>query len=206
MTLSEAQINEKIQEEGAIRVLATFEVAGKPKKHVEETLTTYIDKLKEDEAIDVLNVHREKAVELEDEESFFSAFAEVEMLLAELEDLLHLCINLMPASVEILAPDYFEFEARELQNWNNDLLSRLHEIAQTVRTERQKAAYLNKNIHGLLINFVHVLLVSGPKGKEELARMTGVDAQGMDKLLNDMKEQELVREEDGKWVLHKQQK
>ena len=58
MALSELEINEKIEEDGMLRVLVTFEVAGKPAKHVDNTLDTYVDKLKEDKAIHFLNVHR----------------------------------------------------------------------------------------------------------------------------------------------------
>ena len=206
MTLSELEINEKIEEEGALHVLVTFEVAGKPQEHVEQTLTTYIEKLKEDKSIHVLDVHREEAIELEDEEGFFSAFAEVKMLLRDAEDLTHLSINLMPASVEILAPDRFSFEARELQNWNNDLLSSLHEIAQKMREEKQKSAYLNKNMHALLQNFVNVLLVNGPKSEEQLSRMVGVEKKGIQNVMKDLKKRGVARKEGDEWVLSEQEK
>lgn len=207
MTLSEAEINEKIEEEGAVRVLVTFEVAGKPKSHVDETLTLYTDKLKEDKAVNVLDIHREKAIELEDEdEGFFSAFAEVEMLLADLEDLTHISVNLMPASVEVLAPEKFSFEARDMQNWTNDLLSRLHEIAQQVRTEKQRAAHLNKNMRALMQNLVRILLINGPKTEQELSRLTGIESKVIQRVMKDMQEQQTARKEDDKWVLHEKEK
>lgn len=207
MTLSEAEINEKIEEEGALRVLVTFEVAGKPKSHVNETLTLYMDKLKEDKAIDVINIHREKAIELEDEdEGFFSAFAEVEMLLATLEDLTHLSVNLMPASVEVLAPERFDFEARDMQNWTNDLLSRLHEIAQQVRAEKQRSAHMNKNMRALMQNLVRILLLNGPKSEEELSRLTGIESTVISRVMEDMQKQEVASKEGDKWVIQEKAK
>jgi hypothetical protein len=205
MKLSKAEINERV-EEGALHILVTFEVAGKPKKHVEETLSIYIKKLDEDKSITVLNVHKEAANELEEEEGYFSAFAEVEMLIKDLEDLLHLCINLMPASVEILAPDNFSFEAREMQNWSNDLLSRLHEIAQNMRVETQKSAYLNNSMRALLQNFIHVLLVSGPKNEEQLTRMTGVEPTSIKKILEELKDKKILTQEKDTWMIHEPQK
>lgn len=208
MSLSEAEINEKIQEEGAIRILATFEVAGKPKKHVEDTLTTYVDKLQEDKSVTVLDTHRGDAIELEDEDNkgFFSAFAEVEMLLKDAEDLIHLSINLMPASIEVLAPDRFEFEAREMQGWTNDLLSRLHEISQSIRAEKQKVAYLNKNTRALVQNLITVLLLNGPKTTEQITRMSGVEQKNITRILESLSEKDVVSQEGEKWVLNKQAK
>lgn len=206
MTLSDAEITERIQEEGALRSLITFEVAGKPKQHVEQTLSTYIDKLKEDKALDVLDVHREDAIELEDEDGFFSAFSEVEMLLPDLESLTHLCVNLMPASVEILEPDEFRFAARNVQNWSNDLLSRLHEIAQQLRSERQKTNYLNKNIHALLQNMITILLANGPKDDAMLSKLTGVEQEKLTGVLESLREQEIISKEEDQWILNSSHK
>ena len=206
MSLTEEEITERIQEDGALRSLITFEVAGKPQEHVEQTLDTYIEKLREDKALDVLDVHKEDAIELEDEEGFFSAFAEVEMLVPDLESLTHLCVNLMPASVEILAPDEFRFQARDVQNWSNDLLSRLHEIAQQLRAERQKNRYLNKNTQNLLQNMITILLANGPKDDEMLARLTGVKQEKIAQLLEQLDEQDIISKEGDKWILNSSQK
>ena len=206
MALSDKEIRMQIEEEKKIHVLITFEMVGKPKEHVEETLQTYTKKLEEDPNVVLINSDIEEAVELEDEKGFFSAFSEVEMLLPNMESLTSICVNLMPASIEILGPDSFTFEAREIMNWENDLLARLHEISQTLRAERQKTAYLAKNMHALIHNTISVVLASGPRTLEDLSRLTGIPAERLEKDLADMKEKGVVQEEEDVWQLKPQNK
>ncbi len=206
MSISKAEINEKI-EEGWIRCLVTFEIVGKPKEHVEQTIELYIQKILEDKAIHVIDTHKEEATELEDEnEGFFSAFCEIEMLLKNVESIMHLSINLMPASIEILEPSEFSFSGLDLQNWSNDLLSRLHEIAQQVRNEKQKSTYVQKTLFSLIENFVVVLLGTGPKKAIELSKLTGIEEKKVEEILSDMKEKGHVLKEGENWILQRKEK
>ncbi|MFT4250815.1 MAG: hypothetical protein ACMXYD_05635 [Candidatus Woesearchaeota archaeon] len=204
MALSEKEIRLQIEEEKKIHVLITFEMVGKPRKHVEETLQTYTKKLQEDPNVVLINSDIAEAAELEEEKGFFSAFSEVEMLLPNMESLTSICVNLMPASIEILGPDSFTFEAREIMNWENDLLARLHEISQTLRAERQKTTYLVKNMHALIHNTISVVLAGGARDLEDLSRLTGVPSERLEKDLAAMKEKGVVTEDEGVWQLKPQ--
>jgi CRP-like cAMP-binding protein len=206
MGLSEKQITEKVEDEGAIRVLVTFEMVGKPQQHVEDTLQTYVTKIKEDPNIDLIDVETADAQELEEEEGFFSAFSEIEMLVPQLESITSLSVNLMPASIEILAPDHFTFNARQAMNWQNDLLARLHEISQQLRGERQKVRYLSKNMAALIQNTVTLLLANGPKTTEQLAQLTGIPAERLAQNLAQYQENNIITQEGDKWQLSSNKK
>jgi hypothetical protein len=200
MTLSESEIQERI-EEGHIRCLITFEVAGKPKEHVDKTLEEFIEKLKQEKALTVIETHVEEAAELEEEEGFFSAFAEVDMLLKQLESLTSLSINMMPASVEILEPGNFKFPASKMQNWLNDMISQLHTISTGLRTEKQRVKHLSLNMGSLLRNFIAVLLAQSSRDSETLARITGVPAADLGPILEQMEKEGHVKKEGEDWIL-----
>lgn len=188
-------------EEGWIHCLVVFEVAGKPQKHVDDTLTAFMDQLKQEKALLLKSIDQQPAQELEDEKEFFSAFAEVELLGRSLESLSGLAFNYTPASIEILAPDELKSSARQLQNWLNDLLSKLHATSQELREERQKLRYASQNIANLIQNTITILLASGAKSTVELARLTGAPEESAKRVLEQMREQKIVKEEDEKWTL-----
>lgn len=199
MSLTKDEIEEKI-EQGAIHCLVVLEIAGKPKEHVEKSLEEYIAMLEKEEAVTMLNIDKHEAAELEGEnEGFFSAFAELEMIVPQAQSLVSLAVNLTPASIEILAPDEFHFTALDFQNWTNDVLSQAHTIAQSYREVRQQNAYLNKNLMSLTQNMMQVLLASGAKSSADLAKLSGLKEEAVAKVLGQMQENSLVEEVDGTW-------
>jgi len=206
MTLSNSEIQERI-DEGAIRCLVTLEVAGKPPEHVEKSLSDYLKQLNDEKKLDVLHVEQESAIELEgDNEGFFSAYAEVEMLVPSLDAVTQIAFLYTPASIEILEPEDLNMESRDLQNWINDLLSHLHTVALELRGERQKGIHLNESIVRLLQNFVSVLLTTGPKDAETLRRMTGLELEPITRILNKLKEEKVISEDNGTWTLNSSKK
>lgn len=199
MEITKQEVQDRV-DEGQIHALVTFEVAGKPKDHVEKTLTGFVSEIRKEKNVALVKVHQEEAAELE-EEGFFGAFAEAELVLPSFETLTALCFNYSPASIEILSPDMFRLEARDVMNWSNDLLSKLHEIAQQLRVERQKVAYAQKNMQNLLRNMIVVLLASGGKSTSELARLTGAPEEPLGKSIKQMVDDGQISSEDGKWTL-----
>ncbi len=206
MALTENEIAERI-EEGSLRVLMTLEVAGQPVEHVELSLDSYLKQIEDEKHLEILDLHKERAVELEGEnEGFFSAFAEVELLVPQLETLTQLAFNFTPASIEVLEPEEFHIAARDVQNWINDILSKLHAVALEVRGEKQKNTYYNTAILRLAQNFITVLLAGGPKDSETLARMTGIEAKPLEGMLEKFSADGIIQEEEGTWTLSSSEK
>jgi len=169
--LSEKECKE-LQAQGWIRVLITFEIVGKPREHVEQTLKAYLINIKQDERIKSIN--EEYAEPLEQDEGLFSAFCEFEAMVQDLEVLTWLSINFMPASIEVLEPEKLTIEARELNNWYNDLISKLHEVSTSLREQTAVAQHLTEGMNALIKNAILAALRSGPKRDEELERILGI--------------------------------
>jgi hypothetical protein len=169
--MKESQVREHLQK-GWIKAIITFEVVGKPAKHVEQALMQYLDNIKKDHRIVVL--HEEREEPLEHEDGMFSTFCEVEALVQDLETFTWLCINFSPASIEILEPDMIEADARNLTNWLNDLLAKIHEIGSNHRTQRNATEHLTVAMNQLIQNAVLLSLKTGRKTEKELEADTGI--------------------------------
>ena len=128
--MDEKEIQKKIKQ-GAILAQVSFELLGSPKEHIEKTILGYVNNIKSDSQIEVLS--EEFGEPEKTEGNLWSTYADTEMLVDSLDKFTWLCLNFMPASIEIIAPKDLKFKEKELTNWINDLLAKLHEISHTVR-------------------------------------------------------------------------
>lgn len=205
MSLSKKEIEEKL-DQGEIQCIVTLQVVGKPKEHVEASMEKYLDLVDKEKAITVINIEEGDAEELEEEEGFFSAFAEIEMLVPGIDALTQIAFNLSPANIEILEPQEFEFEGRHLQLWLNDLLTMIHGISTGLRGERQRAAHFSKALLQISKNFISVLLAAGAKDEDTLQKLTGLEGQPLQRALEKMQEDGTITKDGEKWTLKSQEK
>ncbi|NQU98121.1 hypothetical protein HQ533_01525 [Candidatus Woesearchaeota archaeon] len=169
MTSKEIKI--KVKEEGYIQAIAVFEVVGSPKEHIQRALQAHLDKLVNDKDIEVIKTHVEDP---EKQDTYWSTFAEVELLVKGLDKFTWMCMNFMPASVEIMAPEELTFKGRELTGWLNDLLAKLHEIGVLSQQVGQQNKALIKNINALIRNSVLTCIDAGINNKSGIAKKVGV--------------------------------
>jgi hypothetical protein len=196
------EIKNKINDEGWIRVNIMFELLGSPKEHIGKVIKAYIDRLKQNK--EVLFMIKEEYGNVEEKEGgLWSAFAECEALVKNLETLHWICINFMPASIEILEPGKFSFQAREIMNWLNDLLAKLHEIGTKTRQATADNRLLLKSINALLRNAVVLCLKKEPMGAEEISKNVGVAPKELEPLFEAMIEEKSVEKKEDKYVLVK---
>jgi hypothetical protein len=166
--MDEAEQREYIHDKGWIRTKVIFEVVGNPQKHVEESLQSYMENIKTDSQVKVLDEYSEPAEEVED--GLFSMFTEAECLVDGLNKLTWICFNFSPASVEIMEPANFEYHASDLQNWINDFLAKLHEVSQMSQQVQSQNKLLINNMNRLIKNSIVLCIDHGidtPKGIEE---------------------------------------
>lgn len=169
--VSDAVIREKLRA-GWVRAIIVFELVGKPREHIEQTLQAYVASIKSDGR--VLSLNEEFADALEHEDGMFSAFVEMEALVQDVEALTWLAINFMPASIEVVEPEQLALGARDITNWYNDLLAKLHETSNILREERGVNSHLTEALNALIKNAIIACLRGGDKNKEELEAMTGI--------------------------------
>jgi len=160
---------------GEILAQVAFEVVGNPKEHVETTIRSFVENIKKDHAITVITEEYGEAEEVQGSQGLWGAYADTEMLIGSLDKLIWLCVNFMPASIEIIAPEELKLKEKDLTNWLNDLLAKLHEISITVRQANIKDELLVKSMNALIQNAVIVAAESYHK-PEDIGDRVGIDA------------------------------
>ncbi|RME53510.1 hypothetical protein D6783_01840 [Candidatus Woesearchaeota archaeon] len=170
--LSAKTIKEHL-DKGWLQAIVTFEVVGFPKKHVEEAIATYVKEVKTNKGIKV--VDEEFGTAEEQDSGLFSIFYEGEFLISSLENLNWICINYTPASIEILEPGSFKLEPRELTNWYNDLLSKLHEIGLKMKELTGMNKLLTANMNKLIQNSILTAVDAGASNEDDIAAKVGIN-------------------------------
>jgi len=176
---------------GHILCRVIFEMAGNPKEHVENTLKGYIAKVKEDPDYVFM---KEYLAPAEENEGIWSTFYESEVLVTTLEKLNVLCLNLGPASVEILQPENLSLSDKRITEVYNDFISKIHEISMSMKSLGNDNEMLKVNLNRAIRNCV-VLSLNEPRTSNEIADKVGIDLEHLQPFLDAMlKEKSLVKD------------
>jgi len=126
-----------------IRAMFVFEIMGRPPEHIVATMNQFLDKLAEIPAIKIEDrkVHEPKQIERENVTDLFSSFAEVELVGDDLEIIMDVILNMLPAHVEIIEPLDLKIQNFELSSLFSKLAIKIHKY-----DEIAKAALINQNI------------------------------------------------------------
>jgi len=185
-------------EKGHLRANIIFEIIGKPKEHIEQTMKAYIENIKQETELKIINEEQEPAEEMED--GLFGVIAEVEMLIPNIEKLNWLCINFTPASIEILEPNKMTVKAKEIMDWTNDLLSRLHEIGIVQKNLQGQHDVLVKNFNAMTRNAI-ILSLKETNDLEEIGKKIGMTKEHTEKFINALIKEGKVKKEKNKYYL-----
>lgn len=187
-----------------IQTRVIIEMLGAPKEHIQETLKSYIEKIKTEEK----NIKLKKVEYGEPKEvnQLFSVFAELELDFDDLPTLVYFCFDYMPSSIEIFAPDEIIYSNVDFTSFLNDLQARLHKFDMIIKNLSAENKIIKKN--GLLLarNIVLVCLESGPKTVSEISNLSGMPEGHIKKFVNILAREGKIREENGKYLLAKLQK
>ena len=94
--------HEKQGEHAHIRCRIIIEVLGKPKEHVENAIKEYIEHIKEDSELVILN---EEYSEIKEQGKLWSKFVELDLVIKGTKKLISFCFEYMPSSLEVLKPE-----------------------------------------------------------------------------------------------------
>lgn len=125
--------------EGNIKIKIVIEVLGSPKEYVEKALDKVIERLKSE--YKVLNHVAYETLQIN---QFWSTFADVELIVKDIDEVIGLVFDYMPSSIEIIEPDIFNFKSNEIMNIINDLIARLHQYDMVVKNLRAELLMLKK--------------------------------------------------------------
>ena len=155
-----------------IRCTTIIEVLGKPKEHVEAALKQYIEHIKEDSELVVLN---EDYSEAKEQGKLWSKFVELDLVVKGTKKLISFCFEYMPSSIEVLKPEHLIMSNPELSNFLNDLQARLHNVDMTVKNLNAENEFIKRNMNAIVHNAILICLARGTLSLEQLSKITGID-------------------------------
>lgn len=193
--MEESVLDEFIEEKGYILAHVIFEIAGKPKEHVEKAMKMTIERI--DENQNIIFVEKEFGEPEQNDEGIWSAFIDTEILFKGIGDINHVVTNYLPSTINILEPELIEIRQEIATEFFSDLMSHLHQV----NTERvqyiQKSNQLQKNAHAILRNAILLRLDNGPLKPKEIGKPLGINSENIIPSLQAMiKEGKLVKEND----------
>ena len=181
-----------------IRFRAIIEILGRPKEHVEETLKKYIEKIKEDSDLIIL---KEDYAEAKQQETMWSTFVELELVVKGVQKMIGFCFDYMPSSIEILKPEQLTFNNRDMIVFLNDLQAKLHNVDMITKQLNAENNFLKRNMQIVIKNTVMILLKTGNNTEEKLAKFTGVNKEELKLIIDKLVEEKKIKKEGDIYVL-----
>ena len=181
-----------------IRCRTILEILGKPKEHVEKTIKDYINDIKEDSNLIILN---ESFAEAKQQEGMWSTFAEIEMVVKGIPKLVSFCFDYMPSSIEIIKPEELMLKNRHISDMVNDLQAKLHTVDMTVKKLRVENDFLKRNMTTSFQNAIAVLLKMREMDADELSNFTGIPKEEIGIIIEELVKNNKIKKEENKYKL-----
>ena len=181
---------------------AVVEVMGKPKDHVEKTVDLMLNNLKERKGIELTNIERNEAEQLDDS-PMYTAFFEIDAEFRNFEELYGFIIDHMPTSIEINDPEEFRLDLAALNNMIAEFLGRLHGFDKVIKEKIAENVVLHKKMDHLIRNLVLLALRSKALDTADLAKRTGIQESSLTPFLRQLLHEKIISESEGKYALVK---
>lgn len=191
-------------EKGHLTARTIIEILGKPQKHVEDTIRSVVETVRNRDGTELLKEHIAEPKQIE---GLWSVFAELEVLFKSFEKLAAFCFDFMPSSVELLEPENFTLRNNDISTLLNDLLAGLHNLDMVTKNTRVQADILKQNNEVLLKNLVLVALHYKSHDLKDLAGVVGVKELQLAPFLTRFMDQGLIEQnKEGRYCLVKKGK
>lgn len=138
-------IGEKLQGK-KIHCVIVLEIAGRPADYIKKAMSLVVKTLGKEKGVEIISkkTHKVKKVE-----TIFSTFAEIEMIVQSLPDLIALLFGYTPSSIEILEPSSLDLSLNDINNLLNDLASKIHRSEAVAKKLGIENEILKKHIEEL---------------------------------------------------------
>ncbi len=184
---------EKQGQNAHIRCKTIIEVLGKPKEHVEGAIKEYVEHIKEDSELVVLN---EYYSEVKEQGRLWSRFVELELVVKGTKKLIGFCFEYMPSSIEVIKPEHLIMTNPELSNFLNDLQARLHNVDMLIKQLKAENDFLKQNMNAIIHNAILVCLKVSKLSLEQLSQVTGVDKKELEIFVEKLLKENKIKKED----------
>lgn len=175
---------------------AIVEVLGKPREHVETSLSDYINKLKEDNNYTIIREEFAEAKK-QDQQELWAVFTELEIKTSSFEKIINFCFDYMPSVMEIISPSSFILEDEQISAFLNDLQAKLHQVDMIAKQVKLENNHLNQNMRFLLKNYVLVMLDRANLDSEQLSKFTGVNRDILEDFLDQLIDEKVIDLKEG---------
>ncbi len=145
------------RDEQEINALLILEVLGRPKEHIFSALTQLVEQLNKEKGVKVLSKSIKEPRELKQEEQpaqqpqeLYITFAEVEVQVTSLFDLMGILFKYMPSHIEIISPENISSTNADWNDMLNDLTRRLHSYDEVARVMQMENAILKNQLKIIL--------------------------------------------------------
>ena len=189
---------EKQGQHAHIRCRTIMEVLGKPKEYVEDALKQYIEHIKEDSELVVLN---EDYSEAKEQGKLWSKFVELDLVIKGTKKLISFCFEYMPSSIEVLKPEHLIMSNPELSNFLNDLQARLHNVDMTVKNLNAENEFIKRNMNAIVHNAILICLARGTLSLEQLSKITGIDKKELEIFIEKLLKENKIKKNDDVYSL-----
>ena len=199
-----------------IRCRTIIEVLGKPKEHVENSIKEYVEHIKKDSELVVLNeeysetkeIEKRVAEPLEEREqkdkkvfNLWSQFVELELVVKGTSKLIGFCFEYMPSSIDIIKPESLTMSGTELSSFLNDLQARLHDVDMIVKKLKGENDFLRMNMNAIIHNAILICLKVSKLNIEQLSKVTGVDKKELEIFLEKLLKENKIKKEEELYTL-----
>ncbi|MBI3034570.1 hypothetical protein HYY72_05415 [Candidatus Woesearchaeota archaeon] len=169
---------------------AIIEIAGKPKKYIEDAMKLVLERLKKEDGIKLLKT---KTHEPQQHGDIFSTFAEVELRLEDFDSITFFCFEYLPSSIEFLEPESFKMDSVMMNSVLNDILGRLHQVDLRLKDITAANMMLEKNSYTLLKRSVALILSQGERRVEQISDLVGVVPEQLKPFLERFVKEKFIR-------------
>ncbi|MBS3114029.1 hypothetical protein J4448_02925 [Candidatus Woesearchaeota archaeon] len=183
---------EKQGEHAHIRCRTIIEVLGKPKEYVEDAIKEYIEHIKQDSELVILN---EDYSEIKEQGPLWSKFVELDLVVKGTKKLIGFCFEYMPSSIEVVKPEHLVMTNPELSNFLNDLQARLHNVDMIVKQLKAENDFLKHNMNAILHNAILICLKVSRLSLEQLSQITGVDKKELEIFVEKLLKENKIKKE-----------
>jgi len=144
--------NKDLETKG-MRAIFILEIIGRPPEHLTETLNKIIGQIDEEKGIKVVEKKIKEPIEMEKQKGFYTTFAEVEIEVEEVLQIVMLMFKYMPANIEIIEPELISLTNNGWSDILSELTRRLHGYDEIARVLQMKNAKIQKELkeHGFEI-------------------------------------------------------
>lgn len=146
-----------------IHAMMIFEIIGRPKEYLVNSLNGIVDQLSAEEGIEIKNRNVKEPKKMEEsagianageefgieEKEFYLTFADVELEANNLFTLTRMIFRYMPAHVEIISPEVVSTSNGEWSDLLSELLQRLHGYDEVARVMQVENASLESQLKKL---------------------------------------------------------